>query len=148
MGNTELLPCPFCGSETICIHEGISGNPFKKYREYKVMCKGCLASSHWQRERESAIRIWNMRVNDDGMNPAAAILVTDMMRDIDTALQKNENWQEEKITRDAIGAVANTLYMYGIIPTVKRVSDAVKEAINGGNDGLGEFEEVSEDDNA
>lgn len=53
---SELLPCPFCGSEDLEI-DGTS-----RVSGFAVHCQECTASNYG-RDREDAVEYWNRRTN-------------------------------------------------------------------------------------
>ena len=57
----ELKPCPFCGGKA----EILSG-----YGKYTVQCGsgGCMANISWCTNKDSAIKAWNRRDENDRCN--------------------------------------------------------------------------------
>jgi len=57
MSIEPLRPCPFCGSESIDMFEGMVGGVYAA-----AMCRTCHASGPEGSTREEAERLWNARV--------------------------------------------------------------------------------------
>lgn len=62
---TELLPCPFCGSDKLTMHRGMH-----LYDDHEIMCHKCCASGgnfdehqyeEWEKNKHEAIEHWNTR---------------------------------------------------------------------------------------
>lgn len=56
--DTEMKACPFCGSETVCFVERISGD----LKSYGVSCMVCTANVKGGLTKVQAIEAWNRRV--------------------------------------------------------------------------------------
>lgn len=73
-GNSELLPCPFCGNKNISIVtdnvEYSLGMAYDEETNFKVICSitscGCGASSGWCDTKAKAITAWNTRTQKEG----------------------------------------------------------------------------------
>ena len=58
---SELKPCPFCGGEAEFLVYEYSVN------SGTVECKSCATTSNLITDRESAIKAWNTRANEQEM---------------------------------------------------------------------------------
>lgn len=62
MNNKELKPCPFCGGECVCITYYLYG----KITGSSISCKKChIEQGTPYKSKQSAIKAWNRRVNDE-----------------------------------------------------------------------------------
>ena len=62
MNNTELKPCPFCGSDAKVLHyEDLTIDFASMYKHY-VICLKCKANTDLKASVEDAIEAWNRRV--------------------------------------------------------------------------------------
>lgn len=63
----ELKPCPFCGRKPYLITKDHEEFP---HPWHMIMCDysngGCGAESAWCHDERIAIKMWNMRVKEDG----------------------------------------------------------------------------------
>ena len=59
MVEIKLKPCPFCGGKAEIL-SGFNG-------KYTVQCGsgGCMANIAWCTNKDSAIKAWNRRVNNE-----------------------------------------------------------------------------------
>ena len=53
---TDPKPCPFCGGESKLFETG--------YSSWIVACTNCCCRTHDEDTEESAVEIWNRRVNE------------------------------------------------------------------------------------
>lgn len=58
--NIELLPCPFCGGKATVERSA------ECYEEYEVCCDECGAKAAWDNDKDSAVKLWNTRIRNDG----------------------------------------------------------------------------------
>jgi len=57
---TELKPCPFCGSHDVFINFPDSEHIFWG------QCEDCDCETGWKDTEELAIKAWNTRINKEG----------------------------------------------------------------------------------
>lgn len=61
MADTNLRPCPFCGSMPK-IREAFFG--MERFKRYGVVCQQCSICIGWEETEETAVERWNRRAND------------------------------------------------------------------------------------
>jgi len=57
----KILPCPFCGSRAEITYDDTAGYMGGSSDEY-ILCRKCLASGPYRKNKEDAIKAWNTRV--------------------------------------------------------------------------------------
>lgn len=72
--DATLLPCPFCGTETVVCCFGLGAT-------YLVECQGCETSGPRAPDKPTAIECWNMRVSPSA-NPDVGLPTADDVRGI------------------------------------------------------------------
>lgn len=66
MADTELLPCPFCGSESVTSWEPLA------VKELQIRCgnNDCLGASFQNEDPNKAVAQWNTRAPLEKAEPA------------------------------------------------------------------------------
>ena len=62
MSEQKLLPCPFCGGESVCSEEYSNDVPAIATNKCSAGCLECSINTFAYRDEKEAIRDWNKRV--------------------------------------------------------------------------------------